>query len=67
MDKQTAKHIRMTQEPVGVLICQLAIPCIISTMITAIYNTADTFFVVLQELKIPRFPPSDTKTPSCSV
>ena len=45
MDKQTAKHIRMTQEPVGKLICQLAIPCIISMMITAIYNTADTFFV----------------------
>lgn len=45
MDKQTAKHIRMTQEPVGKLICQLAVPCIISMMITAIYNTADTFFV----------------------
>ena len=45
MDKQTAKHIRMTQEPVGRLICQLAVPCIISMMITAIYNTADTFFV----------------------
>ena len=35
----------MTQEPVGKLICQLAVPCIISMMITAIYNTADTFFV----------------------
>ena len=45
MDKQTAKHIRMTQEPVGKLICQLAVPCIVSMMITAIYNTADTFFV----------------------
>lgn len=45
MDKQTAKHIRMTQEPVGKLISQLAVPCIISMMITAIYNTADTFFV----------------------
>lgn len=45
MDKQAAKHARMTQEPVGKLICQLAVPCIISMMITAIYNTADTFFV----------------------
>ena len=45
MDKQTAKHIRMTQEPVGKLISRLAVPCIISMMITAIYNTADTFFV----------------------
>ena len=35
----------MTQEPVGKLICQLAVPCIVSMMITAIYNTADTFFV----------------------
>ena len=35
----------MTQEPVGKLISQLAVPCIISMMITAIYNTADTFFV----------------------
>jgi len=45
LDKQSAKYIRMTQEPVGTLICQLAVPCIISMMITAIYNTADTFFV----------------------
>jgi Na+-driven multidrug efflux pump len=45
LDKQSAKYIRMTQEPVGKLICQLAVPCIISMMITAIYNTADTFFV----------------------
>ena len=45
MDKQAAKHARMTQEPVGKLITQLAVPCIISMMITAIYNTADTFFV----------------------
>ena len=45
MDKQAAKHARMTQEPVGKLISQLAVPCIISMMITAIYNTADTFFV----------------------
>ncbi|MBE6962329.1 MAG: MATE family efflux transporter [Ruminococcaceae bacterium] len=35
----------MTQEPVGKLISRLAVPCIISMMITAIYNTADTFFV----------------------
>lgn len=35
----------MTQAPVGGLIVRLAIPCIVSMMITAIYNTADTFFV----------------------
>ena len=35
----------MTQTPVGKLITRLAIPCIVSMMITAIYNSADTFFV----------------------
>ncbi|MDY3281037.1 MAG: MATE family efflux transporter [Dysosmobacter sp.] len=37
----------MTQEPVGRLICRMAVPCIISMMITAFYNMADTFFVGL--------------------
>ena len=35
----------MTEEPVGSLICHLAVPCIVSMMITAFYNLADTFFV----------------------
>ena len=39
------KYIRMTQEPVEKLICSLAVPSIISMLITAIYNMADTFFV----------------------
>lgn len=36
---------KMTTAPVGPLIIKNAIPTIITMMITAIYNTADTFFV----------------------
>jgi len=39
------KFERMTQVPVNRLICSLAIPTIISMMITSVYNMADTFFV----------------------
>lgn len=35
----------MTQAPVNRLICSLAIPTIISMLITSVYNMADTFFV----------------------
>ena len=46
-DKQEQKFQKMTQEPVGRLILELAIPCIISMLVTAFYNMADTFFVGL--------------------
>ena len=36
---------KMLTEPVGSLIIKNAIPTIITMMVTAIYNTADTFFV----------------------
>ncbi|MBR5584091.1 MAG: MATE family efflux transporter [Lachnospiraceae bacterium] len=36
---------KMTQTPVGKLIATLSIPTIISMLVTAIYNMADTFFV----------------------
>lgn len=39
------KYIRMTETPVKKLICTLAVPTIISMLITSIYNMADTFFV----------------------
>ena len=45
MDKHEQKFIKMTQEPVEPLICRLAVPCIISMLVTAFYNMADTFFV----------------------
>lgn len=45
MDAQEEKFIRMTQPPVERLICRLAVPCIISMLVTAFYNMADTYFV----------------------
>ena len=44
-EQQEAKFIRLTTQPVGKLICRLAVPTIISMLVTAIYNMADTFFV----------------------
>ena len=45
MDEQDLKFKRMTESPVPSLICKLAIPCIISMLVTSFYNMADTFFV----------------------
>lgn len=39
------KFIRMTTQPVEKLILKLAIPTIISMLVTSFYNLADTFFV----------------------
>lgn len=44
-EKQAQKFHEMTETPVGQLICRLALPCIISMLVTAFYNMADTFFV----------------------
>ena len=40
-----SKYIRMTTEPVEKLILKLAVPTIISMLVTAFYNLADTFFI----------------------
>ena len=40
----------MLSEPVGSLIIKNAVPTIITMMITAIYNTADTFLSQSSEL-----------------
>lgn len=45
MDAQEEKYIKMTAPPVEKLICSLAAPCIISMLVTAFYNMADTYFV----------------------
>ena len=45
MDAQEQKYIQMTQPPVEKLISKLAVPCIISMLVTSFYNMADTFFV----------------------
>jgi len=47
MDQQEEKYIRMTQTPVPRLIAKLAVPCIISMLVTTFYNMADTYFVSL--------------------
>ncbi len=39
------KFRRMTEAPVGGLIAKLAVPCIVSMLVTSFYNMADTFFV----------------------
>ncbi|WP_295585473.1 MATE family efflux transporter [uncultured Oscillibacter sp.] len=44
-EKQEQKFREMTQTPVGHLVCRLALPCIISMLVTSFYNMADTFFV----------------------
>ena len=46
-DKQEQKFHQMTETPVSRLICRLALPCIVSMLVTAFYNMADTFFVGL--------------------
>ena len=45
MDPKELKYKQMTEPPVEKLICKLAVPCIISMLVTAFYNMADTFFV----------------------
>ena len=44
-DLQNEKFMRMTTAPVGRLVTSLAIPSIVSMLISGIYNLADTFFV----------------------
>ena len=40
-----AKYVRMTTTPVEKLILKLAVPTILSMLVTTLYNLADTFFV----------------------
>lgn len=42
---QEERYIMMTETPVSSLIPKLAVPTIISMLVTSIYNMADTFFV----------------------
>lgn len=45
MQNDQAQFIKMTETPVDKLITSLAIPTVISMLVSAIYNIADTFFV----------------------
>lgn len=42
---QDAKYVEMTTSPIHKLVIKLAIPTVISMLVTAVYNTADTAFV----------------------
>ncbi len=44
-ETENSKYLRMTTAPIPPLICSLAVPTIISMLVTALYNIADTFFV----------------------
>lgn len=44
-DKERQKFIRMTTTPVERLVCRLAVPTIISMLVSGLYNVVDTFFV----------------------
>lgn len=45
MEQKDAQYVRMTESPVGGLIASLAVPTVVSMMVSAIYSMADTFFV----------------------
>lgn len=45
MTEKDIQYVKMTKTPVSKLITSLAIPTIISMLVTAIYNMADTYFV----------------------
>ena len=42
---QEEKVTYMTTQPVKGLVCEMAVPTIISMLVTSFYNMADTFFV----------------------
>jgi len=44
-DKTEQKLIKMTQTPIPKLITGLAVPTVITMLVTALYNMADTYFV----------------------
>ena len=50
---QDEKLIMMTTKPVSKLVCRLAVPSIITMMISAIYNMADTFYVSGLDVQSP--------------
>ena len=53
MNAQERKHEMMTTQPVSRLVCRLAVPSIITMMISAIYNMADTFYVSRIDVQSP--------------
>ena len=50
---QREKFITMTTRPVEQLVCRMAVPSIMSMLISAVYNMADTFFVARLDRQSP--------------
>ena len=44
-DQQAEKHRHLTEDPIPGLICRMAVPTILSMLVTSVYNMADTYFV----------------------
>lgn len=44
-DAQHTKFVKLTTQPVGRLVSGLAVPAMVSMLVTGIYNLVDTFFV----------------------
>ena len=45
MNAQEEQYKKMTETPVAGLILSLAVPTVISMLVSAIYNSADAYFV----------------------
>lgn len=45
LSRDQKQFIKMTQTPIGPLVIQMAVPTIISMLVSSIYNMADTYFV----------------------
>jgi putative MATE family efflux protein len=45
MEQDNPQYVKMTTTPIGKLVTSLAIPTIISMLVSALYNMADTYFV----------------------
>ena len=42
---QAEKYRKMTETPVERLVCRMAVPTIVSMLVTALYNMVDTWYV----------------------
>lgn len=47
MDKelQEKRYTQLTTEPIGGLLCKMAVPTVIGMLVTTIYSMTDTFWV----------------------
>ena len=45
MNQRDAKYEKMTTQPVGRLVCEMAVPSMVCMLATGFYNVVDTFFV----------------------